>query len=969
MILNYREPQLNIDQKLATDIPAGLPRQAAVLVGAQYVSPGFESNFTKTEFDSDGDLHPLSFTEGSTVYEVDEDELILKLDTPSVKLFVENAEYAVMFDQEGDYGNGVPAFAGQSPNIVMTEEVLRGPVNQLNQRYGNRSVKVGDIAYVANQEDGGTITRRKIKGFVSQPIPSTFGSNADSDNELAGGGLGNPVLTTPSNGVTSYVTSPVGITLASEVTFVDDSVSYFTSAVTSQGLSVNVAGQIKAGVRLSLRILSFNGTDAGTMSVTSSDGIISGTGTFEVDGTAVIFDLASTSSMHGVTSIEATKENPSTSIIAGQIFAFTLLSAYAPITNNELLVITDTGDGYTGSSDNTFYLRVITGHNSVEGTEALLRVYDSRGTFTPRDITIEWSDVGMVTIELGGGLSFRIDTEELLVNVQGGFRKNDVYFLNARAIRGSSTLFSGLILDGPAVISGAPVAIKIRAVANGEITVDNQLSSNFMSITGDGTAAAYSPGLTWKIPERDIEDQFEPLVDGVGKIYFDWRAVKIPSASERVIGVYSDADLAQFGPAHIKNDIAFAAKVARESVNGEPFFVLKTTGQTAADFTSALEKIENSDTYYALACISDDPEAFYVTVDHAEEMSLKTVKNFRKVYFGVDSPSEFILASTDAEGQSLTATVTTYNGAYRYVVFQNENIDITTMDIFVGDLILIDGGRLIVEQIVSENEIIVTEASAPLLPVSPALPLAILKTNTPQNQIYYVSQIAETVANRRGSLIWCDKPVGFDGVQPNEIVIPVKFAAAEIAAIRSITPPQLGLTRQEIKSFKECPNMYTKFNRNLLNQAAANGVMIITQEHEAGPVFVRHQLTTEVDKGYLYYEDSVTTNVDNLSFQFKDALEKYIGRKNVTPTTLSLIAHDVFLILDSARSVTFADAQVGPQILEFYDENKAVGKVTVKPHPTFKDRVQVKVIVTIPLPLNILEVEIEAISEVVTITE
>lgn len=969
MILNYREPQLNIDQKLATEVEATLPRQAAVLVGAQYVSPGFESKFDKQTFDEDGNTLPLSFTDGETVNTVDEDELILKLDSASVKLFVENAEYSVIFASEGDYANGMQVIAGTSPNTVITEEVLRAADTcDLYPRFGNRSVKVGDIAYISNSETSGTTVRRKVKGFIGAPISATYGSDSEATNGEIGNGAGNPALSASSDGDVFEPISPVTYDLASAVTLEDAGTD--TQAVNINGLSVNYAGALKAGVRLSLRVLTFNNVaGTGTMSITSTDGVISGAGTFSRAGDVITFNLSGTATLHGIASVTATSTTPGTpaDLIPGQVFAFTILSNYAQLTDSEIAVVTMAG--YTGESDNTFYVKVLTGNDANTEGDAIVKVYDARGSFTPFNVTIPYGDTGTISIPLGSGLSLSINTENLYEVAQEGLRKNDIFFVSAKAARVSSTNFVGLILDGPAAISGSPVAMKLRAVATGEISTDNQISSEFMSLNEAGTEVNYVSGLTWKIAERDLEDQFEPLIDGVGKVYIDWRAAKVPSASEKVIGVYSDADLAQFGSAHVNNDLAFAAKIARDASEASGFFVLRTSGQSAAEFTSALEKLENSDVYYAIACISDNPEAFFVTVDHADEMSLKTVKNFRKVYFGVDSPGEFEFADKDIDGQDLAATVTTYSGSNRYVAFENPNLNLIQTDVAVGDILIIDNNRLVIEQIVSENEVLITEASAPSLPISPALPVVIKKADTPQNQVYYVTQIAETVANRRGSLIWCDKPVGFDGVQPNELLVPVKFAAAEVAALRAITPPQLGLTRQEISLFKECPNMYTKFTRSLLNEAAANGVMIITQEHEAGAVFVRHQLTTEVDKGYLYYEDSVTTNVDNLSFQFKDILDKYVGKKNVTPTTLSLISHEVFLVLDAARSTTFADIQVGPQILEFYDENNVVGKVTVKPHPTFKDRVLVKVKVTIPLPLNILEVEIEAISEVVTITE
>jgi hypothetical protein len=971
MILNYKEPQLNIDQQLAVETISAIPRQSAVLVGAQYVSPGFESKFDKETFSSAGGLLPVSFSDGDEFYAVDPSELILKLDSASVKLFVENAEYDVIdyFSGEGgDYSNGMAVSPGNSPNIVITQEVLRA-VNKvdLDERFGGRSVKVGDIAYVANSDEAGAITRRKVRGFVGEPIESSYGSDPDANNQDVGNGAGNPVQTAGGDGDIFSPVSPTSYYLNGGVNLANPGSDI--SAVNRNGLSVIVDGEVKAGVRISLRILSFNAVaGTGTMSITSTDGVISSAGTFELEDDQLTFNLAASSSLHGISTVVATAAIAGSPqpLTPGQIFAFTILTDYNPLSDTQVII--DSDNGYTGEYDNTFYLKVKEGVDSlVEGT-AVLTAYDARGNFSPFDVSLDYGDTTPLVIPVGDGISFLFNTAALFATPQQGLRKNDIYFITAKAARVSSTKFTGLVLDGPAVATGVPVAMKLRAQATGEITQLNQQNIDFLTVSADKTEATYASALSWKIEERDEGDQYKPLIDEVGFVYLDWRAAKVPSATEKAIGIYSSNDLTQFGPAHVGNDIAFAAKTARNAAPDTTFFVLRTSGTSAENFTEALEKIENSDIYYALACISEDPNAFYATVDHAEAMSVKHIKNFRKVYFGVDSPGEFDLVSQDSSGVNLTATVTNYAGSNRYVAFEND-IDLGTMDVAVGDIISIDGNRLVIAQIISENELLVTEASAPALAVSPALPLTIIKSNNPANQIYYVSRIAENTSNRRGSLIWCDKPIGFDTVQNKEIVVPVKYAAAEVAALRSVIAPQVGLTRQDISFIRECPNMYTKFTRNLLNTAAANGVMIITQENENGSVFVRHQLTTEVDKGLLYYEDSVTTNVDNISFQFKDVLDKYIGRKNVTATTLGLIAHEVFIILDNARKTTISNIDVGPQILEFYDENNVPGKVTVKQHPTFKDRVLVNVKVAIPTPLNILEVVIDAISETVTITE
>jgi hypothetical protein len=153
--------------------------------------------------------------------------------------------------------------------------------------------------------------------------------------------------------------------------------------------------------------------------------------------------------------------------------------------------------------------------------------------------------------------------------------------------------------------------------------------------------------------------------------------------------------------------------------------------------------------------------------------------------------------------------------------------------------------------------------------------------------------------------------------------------------------------------------MYTRYTNTLLNTVAAAGTFIITQEAESGGVFIRHQLTTQSDEGSLAYEDSIGVSLDAISFQIKDALNVYVGRKNVTRQTLDEIYDSVWTILNGATTSS-AIADYGPQLNGFTNKAGERSKIDVAAHPTLKDRVQVYAKLLMPLPLNTLEVILDA---------
>ena len=967
MILNYTEPQLNIDQILSVEVPS-VPRQSAVIVGTQYVSPGFESNFEYETFSDGGGNLELTFVDTDDVSKtVDPEGLVYKLDTNSVDVLVKDAEFDLFtaFDEV----NGINAEPGELPNQVITEQNLRvAGAGELWNELRGRPISIGDTVYCYNDYTGGDLVKRKVTGFIGKEISSTFGTGTGmggppNSDTLFGAANSNPAVT--STGAASYQID--GYTAPSSYEDTNPAIAQtgtnsIAAAVNINGTSILTEGAVYdgvgvyAGVQLNLRITSYNSVDdTGVAALTSTDGIINTTVTFSHNSTTLTFNLASSST--GVSTIAFDFVSGVTAPTLNQAFSVSILTEYTPL---DLTEIHDGASNFLGLKDNTFYLKVITGNYNTGA--AVLQAYDALGTLFPYTISIPYGSEGPTTVDLGSGMEAVILNEEVIALPQNGFRKNDIYFINAVAAKNSTTEFSGLILDGPATRSGTVESIKIRGKANGSVKA-NQANDNGFELNVNGTSVDYFGDLTWFVPSRNVGYQYVPLLDGIGSAYLNWRAAAVPAETEGAIQITSYSDLTDFGPAVPGNDIAYAAKIANDRITGNTFYVLRTSGDAAEDITAALEKIENTDLTYALAIISEDPDAFLTGIEHAEAMSAKNVKNFRRVYFGAKCPTEFTVVETDTEGNPTQATVTSYAGLYRYVTFTSD-VQLQTKEVRKGDILSIQGNRLIVEQVVSQTELLITAATALNYEENPAVTASVIKPNNALNQATFITNLATAANSRRGALIWCDSPVTLDSAG-NAIQLHPKFIAAEVAATRSILAPQLGLSRTKISSVSEAPAMYAKYKRNVLNSIAANGVMIITQDNEGADVVIRHQLTTDSSNGNLYYEDSVGVNVDNLSFKLKDTLDKYVGRRNVTPSTLGTIRHDIFRILEDARTTSIADLEIGPQIINFYDEEGRAGKVTVKAHPTFKDRIQVKVRVAIPLPMNVIEVEIEAVSEVV----
>ena len=198
-------------------------------------------------------------------------------------------------------------------------------------------------------------------------------------------------------------------------------------------------------------------------------------------------------------------------------------------------------------------------------------------------------------------------------------------------------------------------------------------------------------------------------------------------------------------------------------------------------------------------------------------------------------------------------------------------------------------------------------------------------------------------------MVWVDSPTILDVTGTIYMVTPGWNVCAEIAGLRSALLPQQGLTYTQLQhSVVAAPNMYTVYQDTDLDLAASMGVMIVTQELAGGPIFIRHQLTTDVNDGSLYYEDSVGVNFDNIAYTMKAIIQPYIGQRNATPAVVEELDVRIKTTLDAFKLAPAGFQEIGPAILGW-------DNLTVAIDQTFRDRIITGATVQMPLPLNIVD--------------
>lgn len=194
------------------------------------------------------------------------------------------------------------------------------------------------------------------------------------------------------------------------------------------------------------------------------------------------------------------------------------------------------------------------------------------------------------------------------------------------------------------------------------------------------------------------------------------------------------------------------------------------------------------------------------------------------------------------------------------------------------------------------------------------------------------------------------------------------YVAAMIGAMRAALLPQQGLSRKTVGTIAGIPNCYILFDKADLNkiavgttdQGVGTGICIIAQDDEDSEIYVRHQLTNDLSRGVMYYEDSVGVNVDVICYGIKDIVKPYIGQRNNTQDTLIEIRNRVtdYLLGLTNTGVSLEERRIGPQISSVDLES-----IIVQLDSDLKDRVVISFDIEIPLPLNTIEVHVNAFAD------
>lgn len=547
------------------------------------------------------------------------------------------------------------------------------------------------------------------------------------------------------------------------------------------------------------------------------------------------------------------------------------------------------------------------------------------------------------------------------VYIKGDSTSSDAASWVKRTIIDVDVINSTITLDAPVLNMPA---------TGGSVFVVTTATSGYLPATvwslSDGNTKLSTTGAL-SITESGVSYS---LLPNVGKLYPEFRVLKASKdEDEDIFEITTIADIQNnFGTIAIENDLAYGCYCALRGSAGRAIYAIRTAGTTAGDFELAMKKTEFDSSLYSFAPLTSDPDVADIVVKYNAAMSEPDVKMWRRTLIGVDNPGEYVLASTGNDGKVITAKVSVKSGSSDKegsITIESDNVDLKSValeDSYIamrpGDKIKITstGATYTIVGTTSSAEAEIYAESGTVTEVTTATAIELIKADKVANTVEYVGAIAHKYATRRASVVFCD---GGTTTEDDRVVeVPNRFLAAEIAGISSAVVPQQSITHTVIQGINKASRMYSRYTTAQLDDIAASGVLIVTQDTKGTDCYIRHQLTTEMDKGNLYYEESCTRNLDNISYALADIVNKYIGKANVTTSALRSIKIDITAALTEFTQNS-TDDMVGPSLVDW-------DGLEVYQDPKFKDRIIINVNLYLPLPLN--NIKLYAMAYVATVS-
>lgn len=392
---------------------------------------------------------------------------------------------------------------------------------------------------------------------------------------------------------------------------------------------------------------------------------------------------------------------------------------------------------------------------------------------------------------------------------------------------------------------------------------------------------------------------------------------------------------AVLGPINLDNPLSQGVYDALLNSGGTPVYYAGVATDDLDGYNTALDLATQSDAVYSTVPLTFNTEVQTAVEAHTNAMSAAGEAKWRIAWISKPlTTSALVLDLSSAGADSLayaSAGTVTFTGVALHDIARVGD-DVLLYDFAAGSSSAFSTGTI--TEIAGNTVAKVSPAFGDIAQGHP-VKVQIRRNYTKNEQIANLA--ASNTSNRRVRTIFPDiQRIG-------SVEKPGYFTAAALAGLRSSVVPHQGLTNTEVLGVVGLDRALYEFSSTQLNTLAAAGFWIVTQAGIGGTAYVRHQLTSDMSS-LNKSEDSVTANVDSISYGIQRALAPFIGKYNVTPFNLLALRKVVEGELNFRKLSTYT-VSAGNQLIDY-----AITKL--EQNATFKDRVDITVSLTVPYPMN-----------------
>lgn len=907
--------------KTVTSLPSG------VIAGAAAAGTSLKAMFSATDINSIPNIAATSV-----------------LDAASVKVFVEDAylTYADFYDD----ANLVP---GGATSGIFNSITLDSPAAWKGTgRHSNliQDVAVGDVVqlYTGGTTDNSTATLVK----TSRVTGFTAVTSADTTPTV-------PTVVSNFSSITSAtITNSTGTTI---------------DAITIGGITFNlsatgaldsdteqVADPRKAGSTFTNYTLTVNGWNSATN--TAKVAVVSSTGLDDQTGDIICASSGNTTLIlpSGFT-ITSTATPTTVTTGANGTFKYTPVHtlptavATGATTANGVRITTNS----TGIlKDTTYYATCISG--GALKTGCTFKVTTNNGSDIISSDVIICSSTNQDTLTVGSYslvLTFNAINPN---NYVTGFVRGDSIRISITAA--ASGRVDTLVLADAYTASAAITRVRLSKVKTVEVPrFRNTFVANWAVVSPtDAELRRISLSTQLIVRSSNINAGLTDAYITAGKVYFEYKAyVALP---REVGSVNSLSDITtRLGTVDPANELAYGVYKAWSNANGATVHFIPTLSNTLTGtrgFADALSLAKGVRNCYSIVPLSQNADVWSACVAHAQSESSPANGRYRIVWIAPEVAIHNLIQDSSVgdssallQADSVAATITG-----QWTVNTTAGLDPRfTETVQPGDYVRTNfdqdssGAVTYVEYkivAVVDNDTVIISSS-----VDPALAnsrIEIFRNLSSAALATEYVKVAGGFSSERVFAVVSDR--GVNGLRVGGVPVKNWNIACAFAGLRSGSRPHQPLANVELLGFDGSNDTIPAFDETDLDTLRDGGTWVVRNDQD-GRIYAERQLSTSVIDLFRK-EQSVTCNVDSVSFTLYDALKTLVGRINITPGTLTKVSNDITAVMNRLSNKTGSET-IGAQILAFTI-------VSVSVPTTAQDTVTVKMTITVPLPMNIIDI-------------